>query len=98
MGASRAAAALALCCLWARSCLSAPPAVRVGLLSGHDPRAWRNATCGAEGTRPYVLCNLRVYEAAIETAAAQGVQLLLFPEGPPTTLPILSLVASRPIR
>ena len=63
----------------ARPHLAAPPVV-VGLLSGHDPKQWHNATCGAEGSARFVACNLRVYEAAVETAAAQGVQLLVFPE------------------
>ena len=33
----------------ARPHLAAPPVV-VGLLSGHDPKQWHNATCGAEGS------------------------------------------------
>ena len=55
-----------------------PPPVHVGLLAGHSPAAWKDAP--KEGTVDAVKQNLQVYAAAVATAAAAGVQLLLLPE------------------
>jgi len=54
--------------------------LRVAVLSGHDPTAWSNASCTST-SRGRIGCNLRMYEAAVEAAAAQNVSLLVMPEG-----------------
>lgn len=68
-----------LFCLFALSA-----ATKIAVLSNHDPVAWSksNATCLHSGAQDLdaILCNLAVYGLTIQTAASQGVQLLVFPE------------------
>jgi hypothetical protein len=54
--------------------------VVVGILSGHDSAAWTNSSCN-DGSLATIKCNLQVYEVAAATAAAKGVELLVYPEG-----------------
>lgn len=61
------------------------PSVVIGELGGHKPGSFhRSSNCSSEkapvGSVAYVRCNLAVYEAAINTAAAAGAQLLVMPE------------------
>lgn len=57
--------------------------MRVGVLGDNDNSAWSKEStpdCATGSVRQKVGCNLRIYEAAITTAAAEGVQVLVFPE------------------
>jgi hypothetical protein len=54
--------------------------VVVGILSGHNPAAWDDASCKDDGSFAMIQCNLRVFEAAVAAAAAAGVEMLVLPE------------------
>merc|ERR1740123_2292650 len=55
--------------------------VKVATLGGHHPLSFEGS-CGdtAEESVERALCNLQVYEEAVKTAQASGVDLLLLPE------------------
>lgn len=69
------------CALFAFGIAAAAPAVRVGLLANHQPTAWSSDTDCAASSLATVKCNLGLVELAIATAAADGVQMLVLPEG-----------------
>jgi hypothetical protein len=56
-----------------------PSPVKVALLSEHNPGAWDSASNCTEGLG-LVRCNLQVYSSALTIAAANGAELVLFPE------------------
>jgi len=59
---------------------------KVGQLTGHDPTEWSQSAlddCLAGSTNPdagSVVCNLKIYESAIQAAAQEGIELMVFPE------------------
>mmetsp|Transcript_101775 Transcript_101775/g.273678 ORF Transcript_101775/g.273678 Transcript_101775/m.273678 type:complete len:304 (-) Transcript_101775:326-1237(-) len=53
--------------------------VVVGVLSGHNSGLWSNSSC-TNGGKTQIMCNLRVYEAAVAVAAQNGVDLFVLPE------------------
>lgn len=57
--------------------LPSTAALRVGVLSLHEPKLWSNSTC-RENANSLSACNLRLYQLA--AAANSGAHLLLFPE------------------
>ena len=58
----------------------APQPVRVGVLSGHSPSKFSNTTCTTGDSRAQAACNLVVFEAAVATAAQNGVSMVVMPE------------------
>ena len=55
-------------------------ALRVAVLSNHDPLAWTNQSCSADGPAAAAQCNLRVYSAAAYAAAYANATVLVLPE------------------
>ena len=82
LGLIALALTLLLCSASAGAPSTAP--LRVGVLADHDSTAWA-AEKGCVGLindhRKRIECNLEVYESAIESAAKEGVQMLVLPEG-----------------
>ena len=68
------------------SCISIRNLPQVGQLTGHDPTEWSQSAlddCLAGSTNPdagSVVCNLKIYESAIQAAAQEGIELMVFPE------------------
>lgn len=56
--------------------------VTVAVLAGHNPTSWADDSGGCSAAKGQTLfeCNLKVYTAAVATAAEKGVQMLVFPE------------------
>ena len=56
-------------------------ALKVGVLGDHKPSAWDKGTpCLSGSDVDLINCNLKVFNVTASEAAAQGVELLIFPE------------------